>query len=565
VANNQSYVLSGQVGVGANGLLLIGAESEQKLYEAEVQIRKYNREAIAKDDAISALVVDKAFQMAQGSVLVVGSEVDTAGLNGNLVFGKDSTLFVSTQAATANNGAISATTEVGALIKEGAKLVVDGPINGKFTILGGKIQVEAEAGAWSGENLISTVDTDTLIGSIIDGRFVVDPRANTARLTGLDGDLVAILDGMTLDETSGKGGVRFLSRAPRRLAGTQAAKTIESAARIAALGGVPQVTKLASDAAAAAVIQRISQRAPDAGMMVQHGDGSVERAANARDNGGFALWISPLYQSQHAWGMEAGNFDIGWGGGLGGLAMGADYTFDSMFRAGVNFSIGGGYLKSTGDLSDTTNRFNFWGVGAYGGWFGDNFALMADVNFTSTFNDIEQDVASEMEMANLKSDIQGYAVSAGVRGEYKIKTKDIDITPHVDAQFMYFTTDTFEVMSKGTTILRGTNVDNYVWSFPVGITVSKEIPMDNGWYVKPSLDFTVIPSIGDIYAKSVVRFMGMRSQAYMNTRFMDYVTYQGSMGIAFGNENITFGLNYVVQMSGHMMSQGVYAVFCYEF
>ena len=59
-----------------------------------------------------------------------------------------------------------------------------------------------------------------------------------------------------------------------------------------------------------------------------------------------------------------------------------------------------------------------------------------DVNYTSTYNKLEQDLPASMQMGKLKSDVTAYAISAGLRGEYKFETSVMDITPHVGVRYM---------------------------------------------------------------------------------------------------------------------------------
>ena len=54
-------------------------------------------------------------------------------------------------------------------------------------------------------------------------------------------------------------------------------------------------------------------------------------------------------------------------------------------------------------MSETTNSMTFWGVGAYGGWKYENFAVMGDVSYTSTWNSVDQDVDHRMEMGDLEA------------------------------------------------------------------------------------------------------------------------------------------------------------------
>ncbi len=215
-------------------------------------------------------------------------------------------------------------------------------------------------------------------------------------------------------------GIRFLSRAANSdyiPDANRAAATIESATRIAFAGAVPQMTKMASDAATNAVVNRLGFANPDNGAKAMNVDGKLvdDKAL------GLALWIAPLWSNQTGFGMEAGNLDYGYNANLGGISLGADYTWANNFRAGLMFNIGGGYAESAGgDLSETTNSMTFWGVGAYGGWKYENFAVMGDVSYTSTWNSVDQDVDYRMGMGDLEADIQASAISAGLRFEYKL-------------------------------------------------------------------------------------------------------------------------------------------------
>ena len=83
--------------------------------------------------------------------------------------------------------------------------------------------------------------------------------------------------------------------------------------------------------------------------------------------------------------MDAGHLDGGFNGNIGGISLGADYTFENALRAGVALSLGGGYAVSAGDFADTTNSMSYWGVEAYAGWRYKDFALMADAGYTGSF------------------------------------------------------------------------------------------------------------------------------------------------------------------------------------
>ena len=278
------------------------------------------------------------------------------------------------------------------------------------------------------------------------------------------------------------------------------------------------------------------------------------------------MWIMPLWQSNNTFGMKVGdNLETDTHASIGGIAIGADYTWDQMFRLGLTLNIGGGYAEGSGDFAKTTNNMNFWGIGAYAGWAYNNFGLTADVNYTSTYNKIKQEIDSSFRMDDMKADVRSSAISAGLRGEYKFETSALDITPHVGVRFMYLTADEQKMKSGGQTVLKADSTHQNIWTFPIGVQFAKSFDMNNGWYVKPSLDLNVIPAAGDIEAKRDVRFTGVSGTLLTEAQSMDWVSYGGQAGLEFGNDNMKLGVNYNLQLGAHSTNHGVFGTLRYEF
>ena len=464
-------------------------------------------------------------------------------------------------------------------VKSGAKLTItDAVAGGNYEVVTGVGETAIDKGAWSGDNLQSS--SDMVVLTFTDGKtFTAEGRDAHDVFTGLDdsmGDAVNSLyarhgaagtNGWNYaDVDAEERGIRFLSRATdKRFIGADhqaAAATIESAARIAFAGAVPQMTKMASDAASNAVVNRLGFANPADGAQAMDAEGKIVD----RNTTGFALWIAPLWQSQHGWGMEAGNLDYGFNGNLGGVSLGADYTFENAIRAGITFNIGGGYAESSGgDLNSTENNMSFWGLGAYAGWNYENFGLMADVSYTSTWNDLKQEMDGRMGMGDLEADVQASAISAGLRAEYKLETSVLDVIPHIGVRYMSLNTWGYDVDADGGTVLEGDGFHQDIWTFPVGVTFSKDITLDSGWFFKPSVDFSVIPAAGDIKAKSEVAFTGLPGTYEVETQMMDYLTWQGGVGLEMGNDTMSFGVNYTLQAGQHTTGHGVFGSFRYEF
>lgn len=536
----------------------------------------------------SMLAVGQPIQLISGGQIVVDAGVDASGsINGTPVsdgayFGRDSLLVVNGNTI---NGATAAIDLSGATtrtlnVENGAKLLIADAVAGTtYTIIDGETNTSnafnsgayADAGTtgWKGSNLLTSSDMLTLTSP--DGTvFMAKSEDAHTVFPNLSHELataVNTLYGQKLNDVDADAmGVRFLSRATdNRFLGSDkdaAAATIESAARIAFAGAVPQMTKMASDAGSNAVVNRLGFANPADGAQAMDAEGKIVD----RNTTGFALWIAPLWQSQHGWGMEADNLDYGFNGNLGGVSLGADYTFENAIRAGITFNIGGGYAESSGgDLNSTENRMSFWGLGAYAGWNYENFGLMADVSYTSTWNDLKQDMDSRMGMGDLEADVQASAISAGLRAEYKLETSVLDVIPHIGVRYMSLNTWGFDAESNGGTVLEGDGFHQDIWTFPVGVTFTKDFTLDSGWSFKPSIDFSVIPAAGDIKAKQDVAFTGLPGSYEVETQMMDYLTWQGGVGLEMGNDTMSFGVNYTLQAGQHTTGHGVFGSFRYEF
>lgn len=521
---------------------------------------------------------------AQSSAVTVGDggtlQVTGTGsvdLNGKstLDFKEGSTFDVSAASASNGNAPIKNAPSSGVTVADGAKLrITDAMAGDTYTLIQGAADALDRQGAgWTGDNFL----TDSSMLDIVmnsDGTFGVKTADVSKALPNMDVELASLVSRMYADRRNDvdarEPGRRFLSRATNNRYMSdrhEGVVAVEGAARMAVVGAVPQMTMAASNAAGAAVTQRTSLARPGGDSMRSVAlDGSAQTGLAAGDAAktGLGLWIMPLYQSSNGWGMKAGDFNLSYSGALGGVALGADYTFDNAIRAGIAFNIGGGYGEGSGDFNKTTNDMNFWGLGAYLGWTRNNIGLAADLNYTSTYSELEQELPSGMRMRDLKSDVTAYAISAGLRGEYKIETGILDLIPHVGVRYMSLNTNEYDVKSEGK-LLKGDGITQSIWTFPVGVTLSKEIKTDSGWIFRPSLDLAVISAAGDIEARGDVRFTGVPGTAEVKTQTMDYVTYMGQAGLEFGNDNVKLGVNYNLQAGAHSTSHGVFGTFRYEF
>ena len=590
-------IVNGDVGVGQNSYLALGTADTSWLPGVVTGYTK--GVGLSKDGVTAALGVYKGITIGNGYNLTVdgsktGTEISSGwtpsgspAVTNTAEFANNSLLVVNGANIYGDKAAITFAASGGGTltVSEGAKLLVTDAVAGQaYTIVD---KVNKSASSLKGWDAAATTTTDMISLGKVDFDDTGTKVTTTASRNDAHTVFPNLSDGMAnavndlytghdgaageprwdyADVNSADMGVRFLSRATdNRFLGADkdaAAATIESAARIAFAGAVPQMTKMASDAGTNAVVNRLGFANPADGAQAMDAEGKIVD----RNTTGFALWIAPLWQSQHGWGMEADNLDYGFNGNLGGVSLGADYTFENAIRAGITFNIGGGYAESSGgDLNSTENRMSFWGLGAYAGWNYENFGLMADVSYTSTWNDLKQDMDSRMGMGDLEADVQASAISAGLRAEYKLETSVLDVIPHIGVRYMSLNTWGFDAESNGGTVLEGDGFHQDIWTFPVGVTFTKDFTLDSGWSFKPSIDFSVIPAAGDIKAKQDVAFTSLPGSYEVETQMMDYLTWQGGVGLEMGNDTMSFGVNYTLQAGQHTTGHGVFGSFRYEF
>lgn len=560
---------NGSAVVGANAALGLGTSDPDWILR---QFDAADGSTLGPVTAALAVATPQSLAELPGIVVDGSLSAPPAVVTGrNVVLAPGSLLVVSAEAADANgNGALWG----GSFdVQSGAKLYIPDAVNGgTYKVLDYPAGSYPDDTTWNGVNLASgtpmldlvRLDTFGMIGTRMVSAESVFTKLHPLLVDMLDKTYAeGIIGPQHVD--SAVPGIRFLSRAISReyIAnnGRLAASTIESAARMAVLGAVPQMTMAANQAASNAMGRRTGAE-PGGGVLAMGEDGAPPEDALNRH--GWALWITPIFQSTNGFGMTAGNWDMDFSGNLGGIALGCDYTFASALRLGVSLNLGGGYARGSGELAGTTNSMGFWGLGAYAGWQGGNLGLSADVAYTSAYNSLKQSLPQGMEMRPLKSDVSSWAVSSGLRADYRIPTPWLDVTPHAGVRYLYLHTNGYDVKSNGT-VLEGDPMRQNIWTFPVGVSLSREFGLPGGWHCRPVLDLSVIPAAGDMDAKGDVRFTGTGIDVDLETQIMDHVTWRGAFGMEFGGGDLALGLAYSFQGGMKTTAHGVTASFSYQF
>ncbi|EFV42553.2 polymorphic outer membrane protein [Bilophila wadsworthia 3_1_6] len=546
--------IDGLLTAGQNSLLVLGDTDTGWALDA------FGRSSLqwGQNGVTAALAIRKPQTLngTLGAVMVDGTKTSAPVLIPNTATFADGSLLLVDGSGL--NGAAALTSQGGTLnVDAGAKLLIDNITQGEYAITSG-FSVSNVQG-WNGDNLSTP---DNLIGLVLgkdaDGSMKVQATARRSSDVFRGLSLVNTMDaiwGRGLNDTeSGNMGIRFLSRAvnENHLPKADTVHTVDGAAQIAVAGGVQGMAVAAADAPVRAIQDHASLS-----HMTTTREGAIRKD-------GLNLWINALYGAEHARNLGAGSLDGGYNADFGGIVFGGDYAFGD-FRVGMALNAGSGTARSRGDFNATKNDFDFWGMNLYGSWSRDQFNIVGDLGYSANKNEVKQDLPTTMQLGQLRADVDTGVLTAGLRGEYRFETDWADVTPHVGVRYYNLRTDGFTSRIDDHDVFRVGRDTQEIWTFPIGVSFSRDFETSSGWKVKPRADLSVAPAAGDLKAKTKVRVPGVAASDTIKARMMDSVSFDGTLGLEVQKDNISFGLDYGIRASEHKAGHGVNVSFTYKF
>ena len=546
--------IDGLLTAGQNSLLVLGDTDTGWALDA------FGRSSLqwGQNGVTAALAIRKPQTLngTLGAVMVDGTKTSAPVLTPNTATFADGSLLLVDGSGL--NGAAALTSQGGTLnVDAGAKLLIDNITQGEYAITSG-FSVSNVQG-WNGDNLSTP---DNLIGLVLgkdaDGSMKVQATARRSSDVFRGLSLVNTMDaiwGKGLNDTeSGNMGIRFLSRAvnENHLPKADTVHTVDGAAQIAVAGGVQGMAVAAADAP----VRAIQDHA-----LLSHMTTTREGAIR---KDGLNLWINALYGAEHARNLGAGSLDGGYNADFGGIVFGGDYAFGD-FRVGMALNAGSGTARSRGDFNATKNDFDFWGMNLYGSWSRDQFNIVGDLGYSANKNEVKQDLPTTMQLGQLRADVDTGVLTAGLRGEYRFETDWADVTPHVGVRYYNLRTDGFTSRIDDHDVFRVGRDTQEIWTFPIGVSFSRDFETSSGWKVKPRADLSVAPAAGDLKAKAKARVPGVAASDTIKARMMDSVSFDGTLGLEVQKDNISFGLDYGIRASEHKAGHGVNVSFTYKF
>lgn len=231
------------------------------------------------------------------------------------------------------------------------------------------------------------------------------------------------------------------------------------------------------------------------------------------------VWADVFYTTNEAKGM----YDDGYGyeADVYGGVLGYDYTAACGGKIGAALTIGTSDVDATGDfIGRYGNDADFWGLSIYASKdITDKMIVSADVTYLSLDNDINGSVAG----ASVDESIDSSVISVGLRADWKAyESNAFEIVPHAGIRYAQIDVDDYREFD-------GESLD--VLEMPVGVAFNGKFEAAGMKFV-PTLDFTVVPQIGD---KDVKTFDGDTLDVLNNT-------YNTTLGISAEYGDFTFGV-----------------------
>lgn len=466
-----------------------------------------------------------------------------------MYFAKDSLTVIDSSILTDGKSAFNTTSDIAKVtVEPGANLVL-GNIEevGDYTIVNGYITGGNEAngmwtGGWTGENLYALPQDGSGINWILTlhndpSKIWVNATLADVRTVYPDIAIPNIANDDLLHCKSGDAGADFVCRVLRDKELDVAGKTkvINSVANIAFAGGAMSVSMNDLNTAADSIEGRVSMR----------NEAFTEYGVMREWDRGNDLWVDVIggkqkYKSLSATGISKAGFDTN----AYGLVMGYDRKFaDKPIILGAAFSYNHGSLDSTGDVLKTKNKYNSFGLHAYGAYAPvEKVNLIGTLSWMRNSSDITQSInAAGFNKAD--ADVKTNMFSLGARAEATIPAGKANIVPHAGLRYVLAKSGKYDTKVDGKKVWSNKADATNTFQLPIGVAVRTDIATASGWNIRPQADVTVIPQFGDTKQKTKLsNFNGVSDK--LSGEFAGKFGTNVNLGVQADKGPATFGVRY---------------------
>ena len=296
----------------------------------------------------------------------------------------------------------------------------------------------------------------------------------------------------------------------------KATAALNSVANMGELAGVNHGTYSMSNAMTDAVAHHLS--------LATHGEQDKD------------IWAHYIHNKEDIDGMDFGGIDVSYEAQYNGIVVGSDLYKNGKTTAGIALSYADGNINGSNFASSTKNEAEYYGASLYGRIDNGNSAILGDISYMHSDNDITQNNSGHEITASADAD----AFSIGIRAEQAYKAGAGKFVPYAGIRYMHLGAGNYD-NSLGMSYDAD---DQNLWLLPVGVTYSAEV-QSGDWTVKPIAEVGYVWTMGDRDTDQTVSLNGASDTFGFETA--DSGSFIGRLGIEAEKADVTYGLSYEYQ------------------
>lgn len=296
----------------------------------------------------------------------------------------------------------------------------------------------------------------------------------------------------------------------------KASEALNSVANMGELAGVNHGTYSMSNAMTDAVAHHLS--------LATHGEQDKD------------IWAHYIHNKEDIDGMDFGGVDGSYEAQYNGIVVGSDLYKNGKTTAGIALSYADGNINGSNTASSTKNDAEYYGASLYGRIDNGDSAILGDISYMHSDNDITQNNSGHEITASADAD----AFSIGIRAEQAYKAGAGKFVPYAGIRYMHLGAGDYS-NSLG---MEYNADDQNLWLLPVGVTYSAEV-QSGDWTVKPIAEVGYVWTMGDRDTDQTVSLNGASDTFGFETA--DSGSFIGRLGIEAEKSDVTYGLSYEYQ------------------
>ncbi len=188
------------------------------------------------------------------------------------------------------------------------------------------------------------------------------------------------------------------------------------------------------------------------------------------------IWAHYIHNKEDIDGMNLGGVDGNYEAQYNGIVVGSDLYKNGKTTAGIALSYADGNINGSNSVSSTKNDAEYYGASLYGRIDNGNSAILGDISYMHSDNDITQNNSGHEITASADAD----AFSIGIRAEQAYAAGAGKFVPYAGIRYMHLGAGDYS-NSLG---MEYNADDQNLWLLPVGVTYSAEV-QSGDWTVKP--------------------------------------------------------------------------------